>query len=62
MLKQIITILLNYLMSYVFIPVSMVVIDYFKMKNVVKKQREEIEALKKASTLKEKEDASDNIN
>ena len=61
MTTKIITILLNYLMSYVFIPISMVVIDYFSMKKKIKKFEAEIEALKKAKTLEEKIEATNNI-
>ena len=61
MTTKIITILLNYLMSYVFIPISMVVIDYFQMKKKIKKQDAEILELKNAKTLLEKINAANNM-
>ena len=61
MTTKIITILLNYLMSYVFIPISMVVIDYFQMKKKIKKQDAELLELKNAKTLLEKINAANNM-
>jgi len=48
-------------MNAVILPTSYVVIDYFRMKKVIKETKAEVEALKKAQSLKEKEDASDNM-
>ena len=61
MLSKVITILLNYLMTYVFIPISWVIVDYFKMKKTIKQLNIDIEALKNAKTKKDIDIAIDHV-
>lgn len=61
MLTKIITIILNYLVTYLIIPVSMVVVDYFKMKKTIKLKDLKIAELEKALTVQEKIDAVNNL-
>jgi hypothetical protein len=60
-LSKIITIILNYIVTYLIIPVSWVVVDFFRMKKTIKQINIENEELKKAVTLKDKIIASNNI-
>ena len=61
MIAKIVSALMNWLVNFVVIPISLVVIDYFRMKKTIKQTNEEINALKKALTAKEKDEAIDNM-
>lgn len=61
MTAKIVDVLINSLMTYVIIPLSWIIIDYFKMKKTIKSLNAEINALKEAKTIQEKIDAANNI-
>lgn len=48
-------------MTWVIIPISLTVVDYFKMKKTIKQLNIDIQKLNEAKTLKEKIDATSNI-
>ena len=62
MLKTVVNLLLNYIVQYIFIPISWVIVDYFRMKKTIKKQNEEINELKNAKTKADIDRAIDNLN
>lgn len=50
MWNKVVDAILNWLLTAVVLPISYVVIDYFKMKKTIKQMNEEINALKNAKT------------
>lgn len=52
---------MNYILTYVLIPISWVVIDYFRMKKTIKQLNIDIEKLKNAKTKSEIDIAVDHI-
>lgn len=61
MWNKVVGAILNWLMNVIVLPISYVVIDYFHMKKVIKETKAEVEALKKAQTAKEKDEAIDRM-
>lgn len=61
MLQKIVNLLLNYLVTYIIIPISWVVVDYFRMKKTIKELNKEIESLKNAKTKTDIDTAIDNL-
>lgn len=61
MLTKIITIILDWIVKTIIIPISLVIVDYFQMKKTIKQTKAELEALKAAKTVKEKDEAIDKM-
>ncbi|MEY3787125.1 MAG: hypothetical protein RIQ94_185 [Pseudomonadota bacterium] len=61
MINKITTAILNWFLAYLLIPISMIVVDYFKMKKTIKQLNIDIEALKNAKTKKDIDIAIDNL-
>lgn len=61
MIDTIVKSVLNWIAMSVLMPIGVWLMDYWKIKKENKEMKIEIEALKKASTLKDKIDASNNI-
>lgn len=61
MWNTIVSALMNWFVNYLVIPVSMVVVDYFRMKKVIKDLKEKVKALESAKTPKEKDEAIDSM-
>jgi hypothetical protein len=61
MIQKIVSALMNWILSSILIPISMVIVDYFKMKKTIKQLNIDIEKLKNAKTIQEKIDATNSI-
>lgn len=61
MINKIVGALMNWLIAYMLIPVSWVVIDYFRMKKTIKQLNVDIEKLKNAKTKIDIDTAVDNL-
>lgn len=61
MIQKIVSALMNWIVAYVIIPLSLIVIDYFHMKKTNKDLKEKVKALESAKTSKEKDEAIDNL-
>jgi hypothetical protein len=61
MLQKIVNLLLNYIVQFIVVPLSWVIVDYFRMKKTIKQLNIDINKLKEAKTIQEKIDATSNI-
>lgn len=59
MINAVVGAILTWCTNYIVIPLSLVVIDYFRMRKTISNMKAEIAALKSANTPKEKDDAID---
>jgi hypothetical protein len=55
------SVLISWLVNYTLIPLSLVILDYFRRKKVIRETKEKVDALKKAQTAKEKDEAINNM-
>ena len=60
-MQKIVNLLLNYLVTYIIVPISWVVIDYFKMKKTIKQLNADIEKLKNAKTKSDIDSSYDSV-
>lgn len=60
-MQKLVNLLLNWAVAYVIIPLSMWVVDYFRLRKENKELKLKVKALEDAKTPKEKDEAIDNM-
>jgi hypothetical protein len=60
-MQKLVNLILNWFVSYVVIPISVWLVDYFRLRKINKDLQEKVDALEKAKTVQEKIDAANSL-
>lgn len=61
MLTKVVKIIMDYIVTYVVIPITWIIVDYFRMKRTIKQLNVDIEKLKNAKTKTDIDSSIDNL-